>query len=149
MTGTRYIKAAIILGVLSAAAVFAVVLRLLELPDATAHPAALQTIQPLGTASGAPPLDGSRPGTAVTASPRATIEAVSRQYPNVHTAPGLTSPKVGTLSPGDREQVIGRTADSAWLAIRFSASPSGTGWVSADLLRLKPEGAAIPVTSSP
>src|SRR5205823_4670434 len=91
--------------------------------------------------------------TASPATPTATassgIFAVANAYPNVHTAAGLSSPKVGVLSRGERAEVIGRTADSVWLEIRYPAAPNGVGWVSADLMTLATSGATIPVVTSP
>jgi hypothetical protein len=143
LTVIRYIKIAIVLAVVSVAVLFGLVLRLLELPDTPAPTVGLRAAQPLATVTGASPTATATPSPSSVA-----VVGVANAYPNVHTTSGLASPKIGTLSRGERAEVIGRTADSAWLQIRFAGSPNGTGWVSGDLMTTPP-GATLPVVTTP
>jgi hypothetical protein len=143
LTVTRYIKIAIVLGVVSVAVVFGLVLRFLELPDTPAPSLGAQSAQTL--AAGTSPTTVASPPASPSTS---AVVAVANAFPNVHTTSGLASPKIGTLSRGERAEVIGRTADSAWLEIRFAGSANGTGWVSGDLMTVPP-GAVVPVVTPP
>jgi len=51
---------------------------------------------------------------------------------NVYLGPGLAFAIVGTVSRGEPVEVVGRDADSMWLAIRFPPNSSARGWISAD-----------------
>ena len=118
LTVTGYIKIAIVLGVVSVAVVFGLVLRLLELPDASAPSFGVKSARTLATAT------GEVPSAAATVSPSATpVVGVANAYPNVHTTSGLASPRIGTLSRGERAEVIGRTAD-------FCLARNSLRWVS-------------------
>src|SRR5712692_6625404 len=146
LTAGGYIKIAIVMAILCIAVVFMLVYRLLLLPTEPSAGVALQTVQ-RGTTS---PV-----GVSVTpaASPSPTqsnrIVAEAKQFPNVHTSPGLSSPKVGVLNQGSQADVVGRTSDSVWLEIRYPQSPSGVGWVSTDLVSVSAPVASVPVVSSP
>lgn len=141
MDATGYIRAALVLGFLSAIALFFIVWRLLNIDTPTQSVAALQTAVAAPTQ-----LATALRGTATAAATRATgVTAAANAYPNVHSSAGVTSPIVGTLSRGDHVEVVGRTADSAWLEIRFEKSPTGLGWVSADLMAVSAPIASLPV----
>lgn len=140
-------KLAILLGVVATVLVFALVLRLLNVPGSQNSPVALETVVS-GTAQGvASPAAGS-PSAGASKTP-AQVSAVANAYPNVHSSIGVTSPIVGTLTRGETAPVIGRSADSAWLEIRYAKSPTGAGWVSADLMTVSPSGASLPVATPP
>ena len=146
MTAGGYIKVAIVMAVVCIAVVFWLVYRLLQLPTEPAAGVALQTVQH-GTslAAGASVTPTATPSP--TASSKVTAEA--KQFPNVHSSPGLSSPKVGVLNQGSQADVVGRSADSVWLEIRYPQSPNGVGWVSTDLVSVSAPVASVPVVSSP
>jgi hypothetical protein len=53
---------------------------------------------------------------------------------NVYLGPGLAFAIVGTVSRGEPVEIVGRDADSMWVAIRFPPNSSARGWISADSL---------------
>jgi uncharacterized protein YraI len=65
---------------------------------------------------------------------------------NVRQGPDLKYPTVGTLSQGDRVEIVGRNAESTWWAINFS---SGTAWVFAALTTAQGNLSQIPLVAAP
>lgn len=53
---------------------------------------------------------------------------------NVYLGPGLAFAIVGTVSRGEPVEIVGRDADSQWVAIRFPPNSSARGWVAAESL---------------
>jgi hypothetical protein len=53
---------------------------------------------------------------------------------NVYLGPGLAFAIVGTVSRGEPVEIVGKDADSMWVAIRFPPNSSARGWISADSL---------------
>src|SRR4051812_26832801 len=53
---------------------------------------------------------------------------------NVYLGPGLAFAIVGTVSRGEPVEIVGRDADSQWVAIRFPPNSSARGWISAESL---------------
>jgi uncharacterized protein YraI len=51
---------------------------------------------------------------------------------NVYLGPGLAFAIVGTVSRGEPIEIVGRDAESQWVAIRFPPNSSARGWISAD-----------------
>jgi len=150
LTAGGYIKAAIIMGVVCIAVIFWLVYRLLQLPAEPRSVVALQTVPPPAAgSSGASAAATATASATGTASSRIVAEA--KQYPNVHVAPGLSSRTVGVFSQGNQAEVVGRTADSVWLEIRYPQpqAPNGVGWVSTDLVSLSAPIGSVPVVASP
>jgi hypothetical protein len=145
LTANGYIKIAVVMAGVSIVVLFVLVYRLLELPDSQVRSASVQPL-PANASATAGAVNASPTGTSTAAN---SIIAVANAFPNVHSASGLSSPRVGVLSRGDRAEVIARSADSAWLEIRYPASPSGVGWVSADLMTITTPGAVPPVAPTP
>jgi hypothetical protein len=58
----------------------------------------------------------------------------TREGGNVYLGPGLAFAIVGTVSRGEPIEIVGRDADSQWVAIRFPPNSSARGWISADTL---------------
>ncbi|MGQ9849694.1 MAG: SH3 domain-containing protein [Aggregatilineaceae bacterium] len=65
---------------------------------------------------------------------------------NVRAGPGTAYPVLGTLSLGTQVQIIGRTADSTWLATSFNGT---TGWILAELTAVEGDLNAVPVLAAP
>lgn len=65
---------------------------------------------------------------------------------NVRQGPGTQYPSVGTLSAGDTIEIVGRNADSSWLAIEFRG---GSAWVFADLVAPDGDISNVPLVASP
>jgi Bacterial SH3 domain len=148
LTAGAYIKIAMVMGIAFVAVLFLLVYRLVQLP---AQPRAVGVRQ---ADAGAGVSDT---GTEVTATATATATATSvimaeaKQYPNVHVTPGLSSRTVGVFNQGTNAEVLGRSADSVWLEIRYPQpqSPNGVGWVSTDLVSLSAPIASVPVVNAP
>ena len=106
----------------------------------------LQVIQPPGTAEST---------TTPTASPQAespgeplsgTVARINVNDLNVRAGPGTAYPVLGTLSLGTQVQIIGRTADSTWLATSFNGT---TGWIFTELTAVEGDLNAVPVLAAP
>jgi uncharacterized protein YgiM (DUF1202 family) len=146
MDTTRSIKLALVLGMMATVVTFFGVLRLLDVPATPRSSAAVETTQETATAAAASS-EGS-PTQSPSSSPSGTgVFATANAYPNVHSNFGLTSPIIGNLTLGDRVEVVGRTSDGVWLAIRFAKAPNGVGWVSTNLMNLDSPIDAIPVST--
>jgi len=148
LTAGGYIKVAIVMGVVCIAVVFWLVFRLLQLPTEPRATVALQPVSPRAGGSGG---SGATATAAPTSTPSSVITAEAKQYPNVHVSPGLSSRTVGVFNQGSQAEVVGRTADSVWLEIRYPQpqAPNGVGWVFADLVSLSSPIANVPVVASP
>jgi hypothetical protein len=75
--------------------------------------------------------------------PTARVDAATL---NVRQGPGTNYPTVGTLSQGDRVEIVGRNAESTWWAINFS---SGTAWIFAALATAQGNLSQIPLVAPP
>jgi hypothetical protein len=58
----------------------------------------------------------------------------TRDGGNVYLGPGLAFAIVGTVGRGEPVEIVGRDAESKWVAIRFPPNSSARGWISADTL---------------
>ena len=140
---SRLNKFALLLGVVATILIFVLVLRLLNVNGSQNNSVALETvISGTQQAAGAP----ASPSASPAANASTQITAVANAFPNVHSSIGVTSPILGTLARGQSVPVIGRTADGAWIEIRYA---NGVGWVSADLMAVSPASATIPVATPP
>jgi uncharacterized protein YraI len=64
----------------------------------------------------------------------------------VRQGPGTNYPTVGSLAQGDTAPIVGRNADSSWLAISFSG---GTAWVFAGLITVEGDVSQLPLVAPP
>jgi uncharacterized protein YraI len=72
--------------------------------------------------------------------------SVVYQILNVRQGPGTNYPAVNTLSQGDQVTVIGRNADSTWLAISFGG---GAAWVIAESVSFEGDISQLPLVDAP
>ncbi|MBN1679284.1 MAG: SH3 domain-containing protein [Anaerolineae bacterium] len=101
-----------------------------EQPPADALPAEGEPVEPA-----APP--------DTTGSPM--IEAATPSL-NVRQGPGTDYPAVGTLSQGERADIVGRNEDGSWWAISFG---SGTAWVFGGLTTTVGDVSQVPLVAAP
>ena len=66
----------------------------------------------------------------------------------VRSGPGDVYPAVGSLLAGQTVEVVGKSADLQWWAIRFMAAPGHVGWVRADQVTAENTD-AVPIMSAP
>lgn len=86
------------------------------------------------------------PGPAGTGTPSGKIFGAARagSAPNVRPAPSTNNNPVGQLAPGRQVEVIGRSADNAWLQIVWDNNQKA--WVASDLMALSSGNASqLPV----
>lgn len=150
MTAGGYIKIAMLMSVACIAVIFFLVYRLLEIPAQPRSTVALQPVPAAGTGTGGADSAATAAASA-SPTPSSAITAEAKQYPNVHVAPGLSSRTVGVFNQGSQAEVVGRSADSVWLEIRYPQpqSPNGVGWVSTDLVSVSAPIANVPVVNPP
>lgn len=105
---------------------------------AGATAAALQTVAARAT-----------PGPSSTGTPTPKWVGVPRQgAPNVRGAPSTNNNPIGTLAPGRQVEVIGKSADNAWLQIVWDNNQKA--WVAQDLMTITTGDATqIPVVRNP
>jgi uncharacterized protein YraI len=149
LSASGYIKIAMLMSIVCIIVVFWLVLRLLQLPSERQNAVSLETVRNSANVSVNATTATASPAATATATPSTGISATAIQFPNVHTSPGTTSPIVGNLHSGDEVPVLGRTADSAWLQIRYASAPNGSGWVSTSLMTVSTPTASVPVIQSP
>lgn len=66
---------------------------------------------------------------------------------NVRALPTTDADAVGALAPGEQFVIVGRY--ESWYEIEYSGAPQGTGWVSAPLVTVSGDEAAIPALPAP
>ncbi len=103
-----------------------------------------------------PPPEGGLPPTPAptftpTATPPPTLATdvtaeVLTDVLNIRQGPGTHYPSVGTLTRGQRVNVIGRSADGQWWAIPYRG---GAGWIFAALTRTEGNTATLPLVAPP
>lgn len=71
----------------------------------------------------ATPLDSSQPSSLEAST---EVYATAFRRVNVRSGPDTSYDRLGSLNPGDRADIAGRTADGQWLLIDYSGEP---GWV--------------------
>jgi uncharacterized protein YgiM (DUF1202 family) len=72
------------------------------------------------------------PSSTGTPGPRWAAVAAGGRAPNVRSAPSTNNNPIGTLAPARQVEVLGRSADNAWLQIVWDANQKA--WVAADLM---------------
>jgi uncharacterized protein YraI len=67
---------------------------------------------------------------------------------NVRSGPGISYASLGQLGAGENVQVIAREVTGAWYQILYPASPEGSGWVTAQYVKI-PTGTQVPLQPTP
>jgi uncharacterized protein YraI len=57
--------------------------------------------------------------------------AIAIDYVNVRSGPGTQYSSYGVVPPGSSAEILGKSTDGQWWAIKMLSVPSGRGWVSA------------------
>jgi hypothetical protein len=89
------------------------------------------------------------PGPSSTGTPTPKWVGVARQgAPNVRSAPSTNNNPIGNLAPGRQVEVIGKSADNAWLQIVWDNNQKA--WVAQDLMAITTgDPTQIPVVRNP
>ncbi len=74
---------------------------------------------------------------------------VADELINCRYGPGIVYAFVTELAKGKSARVIGRNEDSTWWYIRDPGNPSGTCWVSADVVNIQGETDDLPIVNPP
>lgn len=115
-------------------------------PAVTGSPALVQTAAANPTQALAQVTATTPPATENVPSSGKPTAQVNAETLNVRQGPGTNYPTVGTLSQGDRVEIVGRNADSTWWAINFS---SGTAWIFAALVTPQGNLSQVPLVAAP
>lgn len=75
----------------------------------------------------------------------------STDYLNIRSGPSTEYPIYGVANPGASSEIVGKSADNAWWAVKIptSLSPDGIGWASADYVTVTGDTANLPVIQAP
>ncbi len=99
-----------------------------------------------GTPSPGPSLTMSAPGTSASpASISGSVFAQTTAEVNVRFGPGVDTPRIGQLIPGQRYTVISRHALYPWILIEFPEAPDGLGWIFRDVVEISGDLFSLPV----
>lgn len=66
---------------------------------------------------------------------------------NIRYGPGTEYPRLGVGKAGDQFEVVRWHTQQPWVEIRYTESPTGTGWVAIDLLEYQGNVESLPATS--
>ena len=95
-----------------------------------------------------PPTQTPRPSASpVPVSPTGTTvpaEGQTISQINVRSAPSADSDQLGTVEIFAKVQIVGKDPTSGWWMIVYPASPSGTGWITAQFVQV-PDSSNVPV----
>ncbi len=83
-----------------------------------------------------------------TTPPAGEPSVTARTDTPVRSGPGEIYPVVGSLLAGQTVEVVGKSADLQWWAIRFIASPGRVGWLRADQV-IAENTDAVPIMQAP
>jgi len=112
-------------------------------------PTPLPVVPP--TADPLPALQDPTPGvSAATSAPSAPVSGVTGTVLgeiNIRYGPGVEYPRLGVARAGNVLTIIGTHTQLPWVRIAYPASPTGEGWVAADLLQISGSLASLPATS--
>lgn len=67
-------------------------------------------------------------------------------FVNVRAQPNINAQLLGQINRGQSVTVIGKSADGQWVQVSFAASPSGSGWVFAQVATITGDLGSVPVT---
>ncbi len=72
-------------------------------------------------------------------------------YLNIRSGPSTDYPIYGVANPGATSEIVGKSADNAWWAVKIptNLSADGTGWASADYVTVTGDTANLPVLQAP
>jgi len=88
-----------------------------------------------------PPVDPPNP-------PEGAPSAISLDYINVRSGPGLQYSSYGVVQPGVSAEILGVSEDAGWWVVKVMAVEAGQAWVSADYVQVSNvEG--VPVIPAP
>ncbi|MDW8316379.1 MAG: META domain-containing protein [Anaerolineae bacterium] len=73
---------------------------------------------------------------------------VGAQALNVRSGPGTVYPVIAVAREGDEGEIVGRSADGRWWAVKAPSLPGGIAWVSADFV-LATNAENVPVIPAP
>lgn len=149
MSSSLYLKVAMVLGALGVGLLFLLVLHLLQPPAREPSAVTLQSTNGVAAVASAPSAPAAASATSAPTPASTGVTAVAAQFPNVHSGPATSAPVLGVLTRGTQVDVAGRSADSAWLQIRYPSGPSGAGWVSTSLMTVNGSTASLPVVQAP
>jgi hypothetical protein len=112
-----------------------------QAPTATPQPVSLSTAAPAD-------VPGSTDATATrTPTPEGQIFIEAREFANVRAQPDPGAAQLGQISAGERYTATGRYFQ--WIQFQYPPSPSGLGWVFADLVNVTGDAALIPELTDP
>jgi hypothetical protein len=85
-----------------------------------------------------------------TPAPQALV-ATALDYVNIRSGPGTQYPIYGVASPGASAEIVGKSADSGWWAIKISTNyaPTGMAWVSASYVAVSGTGSVVVIPAPP
>ena len=92
------------------------------------------------------------PPTIVPPPPESNVPTgTSTDYLNIRSGPSTEYPIYGVANPGATSEIVGKSADNAWWAVKIptSLSPDGIGWASADYVTVTGDTANLPVIQAP
>jgi uncharacterized protein YraI len=93
---------------------------------------------------------GTAPATTADVVPTAVPGAVTGLVSGeifIRYGPGTDYPRIGVVGAGTVLMLVGRHVSLPWVQVDFPESPSGLGWVAADLLQISGDVNALPATS--
>lgn len=109
-------------------------------PPPTAAPPVVYPTVPIPTIIPATPASQGSFGTAT-------------DYLNIRSGPGMEYPIYGVAQPGATAQIVGKSADNAWWAVKIppNYSPDGVGWASASyvIVTVPPNVPVLPAPPMP
>ncbi len=120
------------------------------LPTATATVTPTETVAPTESPTATPtdtPAPTDTPTLTPTATPRTTFATILSERGNVRRGPGFEYEVIATLNREDEVIVVGVSEDGGWYQVVGGGIP-GTGWVSAEVVRIS-GNPNIPVVALP
>lgn len=78
------------------------------------------------------PAPGQKPPVDPTPPPDGVPTGTSLDYLNIRSGPGLQYEIYGVVAPGRSAEILGKSKDGKWWAVKVPAVASGQGWVSVD-----------------
>jgi len=116
------------------------------------QPEESQEVVPTATTIPGAPVPTVPPPTVVVPTPAPqTPSGTSTDYLNIRSGPSTDYPIYGVANPGASAEIVGKSADNAWWAVKIptSVSPDGVGWASADYVTVTGDTASVPVLEAP
>ncbi len=73
----------------------------------------------------------------------------SETQANLRSGPGRFFDPVGVLSMGQKVPVLGKSPKGEWVQVEYPGAPENKAWVYANLVKIEPLNALLPVVESP